>query len=122
MSLGDEIKKGIAAHGMWKNRLRGAVDTGKADVTLDAAGKDNLCEFGKWLYGSTIPATAKSHPEYETVKKLHARFHQSAAKVLAAALGGKKAEVEAMLGNTAEFTTVSGDLTRAMMAWQQKAK
>jgi len=30
--------------------------------------------------------------------------------------------VEAMLGNTAEFTTVSGDLTRAMMAWQQKAK
>jgi hypothetical protein len=41
--------------------------------------------------------------------------------VLTAATGGKRAEAEAMLGSSGEFTTVSADLTRAMTAWKGKA-
>ena len=122
MSLADEISKAIGAHGLWKQRLRGAIDSGKSDVSAADAAKDNLCEFGKWLYGPAVSAADKTMPEYQAVKGLHARFHQCAAKVLAAALAGKKSEAEAMLGNTAEFATISGDLTRAMMAWKGKAK
>jgi hypothetical protein len=107
---------------MWKQRLRSAIDKGKSDFTVDAVGRDNVCEFGKWLYGPTVPAVNKSMPEYEAVKSLHARFHTSAARVLAAALGGGKAEAEAMLDTSAEFSHISGEFTRAMMAWKTKAE
>ena len=32
MSLQDEITKAIGAHGVWKMRLRTAIDVGKADA------------------------------------------------------------------------------------------
>ncbi len=120
MSLPDEINKAIGAHGMWKARLRSAVDTGKSEFAVETVAKDNQCDFGKWLYGSTLTAADKGSPEYKAVKELHAKFHLSASKVLRDALGGKKADAEAQLAPTGEFASISGQLTRAMTAWKAK--
>ena len=41
MALDDEITKAIGAHGVWKMRLRSAIDSGKADADPVEVGKDN---------------------------------------------------------------------------------
>src|SRR3989304_634747 len=116
MSFEDEITKAIGAHGMWKNRLRSAIDNRKADANpLDVA-KDNGCPFGQWLYGSTIPATARASADYTSVRKLHADFHKCAAKVLECGSSGQKAQADALRGG--ESTKIAGDLRRAMIKWK----
>ncbi len=121
MSLAEEISKAIGAHGMWKQRLRSAIDSGKSEFTPDAVAKDNACDFGQWLYGSSLSAADKASAEYKSVKDLHAQFHQCASSVLSCAIAGKKADAESMMGNSGKFTTTSGELTRAMMTWKAKA-
>jgi hypothetical protein len=116
MAFEDEITKAIGAHGMWKMRLRSAIDGGKADANPIEVAKDNACAFGQWLYGSTIPATARTTLDYTTVRKLHTEFHKCAAKVLECVSNGKKAQADALM--VGEYTKISGDLTAAMMKWK----
>lgn len=120
MSLADEITKAIGAHGMWKTRLRRAIETGKSEFSAETLAKDNLCDFGKWLYGATLTAADKAAPDYQSVKSLHAHFHQAASKVLKKALSGNRAEGETLVTGSGEFATVSADLTRAMTSWKGK--
>ena len=63
MSLHDEITKAIGAHGVWKMRLRTAIETGKADANAADVAKDNACAFGQWLYSSAIPAAARTRAD-----------------------------------------------------------
>jgi len=119
MSLKEEIDKAVGAHSAWKQRLKGAIDTGKSEVTVDNAAKDNVCPFGQWLYGTTIAAGAKGLPGYNEVRTIHANFHKAAAAILDLALKGKKAEATALMGVTAEYSKVSAQLTQAMMKWQK---
>jgi hypothetical protein len=121
MSLKEEITKAIGAHGMWKARLRTAIDTGKSDVTAADVGKDNACAFGQWLYGSTLDPAARSSGDFKEVQKLHAEFHKVASQVLQLALQGKKAEADKMMVQDSVFSDVSGRLTSAMMHWQKSA-
>ena len=116
MSFEDEITKAIGAHGMWKNRLRSAIDSGKADANPVDVAKDNGCPFGQWLYSSTVPATARASADYSSVRKLHADFHKCAAKVLECVTHGHKAQADALMAG--EYTKVSTDLTTAMMKWK----
>jgi len=90
MALKEEITKAIGAHGMWKARLRTAIDTGKSDTNVADAGKDNGCGFGQWLYGPTIEAAAKGGADFKEVQKLHAEFHKAAAQVLQLAFAGEE--------------------------------
>jgi methyl-accepting chemotaxis protein len=118
MTLKEEITKAIGAHGMWKARLRTAIDTGKSDTNVTDAGKDNGSAFGQWLYGPTIEAAAKGGGDFKEVQKLHAEFHKAAAQVLQLALQGKKTEAEKLLAH-GSFADVSAQLTSAMMRWQK---
>ena len=54
MSLQEEIAKALGAHGVWKMRLKTAIDTGKADAQAADVAKDNVCAFGQWLYGASL--------------------------------------------------------------------
>ncbi len=117
MSTKEQIKKAIGAHGMWKSRLAAAIDTGKSEFTVDAVRKDNACDFGRWLYGADIPAAAKQLPDYETCRRLHADFHQTAAEVLSMAVAGKKSEAQKAMAATSKFAATSASLTSAMMKW-----
>lgn len=120
MMHGEEINKAIGAHGMWKQRLRDAIHAGTSEFKVDNVVKDNLCDFGKWLYGPGLSATDKATAEYQAVKGLHAQFHQCASKVLQCAVGGKRAEAESLMSNAGEFAAISSQLTHAMMAWKAK--
>ena len=115
MSIQQEISKAIGAHGMWKSRLKGAINSGKSDASVAVVCQDNQCEFGKWLYALDPQAKASSH--WQCVKALHADFHKEAAQVLGLALAGKKAEAEAGLSDKSPFTAVSMKLTVEMMNW-----
>lgn len=88
MSTQDAIKAGIAAHGMWKQRLSDAIINGKSDWKPATVKLDNQCEFGKWLLSCS--PQEKSSPYFAKIKDLHAQFHEEAGKVLDLALRGKK--------------------------------
>jgi len=109
----EKIKKAIAAHGAWKDRLNTAIATGKLEMPIPNVKADNLCEFGKWLYGDAAALT--SSDRYGKVKELHAHFHRAAGAVAELAVAGRKAEAEAALAG--EYTAVSTKLTGEMTDW-----
>lgn len=115
-----EIDKAIAAHGMWKVRLKSAISTGTSEVPVATIRVDNQCPFGKWLYGETLSASDKATPSYKAVKDLHAEFHKVAAKVAELAVSGKKDDAENILSQ--EFAAASVKLTAAMMEWKKTSK
>lgn len=116
MNLEDEISKAIGAHGMWKMRLRAAIDSGKADGDPAEVAKDNACAFGQWLHGATITPAMRASADYAQVRKLHADFHKCAAKVLAHVKHGQKTQADALMAS--DYSKISSELTTAMMKWR----
>ncbi len=116
-----QINNAIAAHGTWKLRLADAIDKGSFEMTAEQVAVDNRCAFGTWLHGVELPAADKATDSYRTVLKLHADFHREAAAVLRLALAGKKEEAKDALAPGSAYAHTSAELTRAMMAWRQRA-
>lgn len=116
MYFQDEITRAITAHAMWKTRLLAAIDSGMTEIKPVNAAKDNLCEFGQWLYGATVPAAARGSADYEIVRGLHADFHKCAARVLQYVVGGQTAQAKALMAS--EYARISDDLTAAMTKWR----
>lgn len=113
----DQIARAIGAHGLWKERLRRAIENGHIEVSVDQARVDNACEFGQWLYslGSELERS-----EYaQKVRALHAKFHLEAAAVLEFALSGQKAQAQKSMEMGGPFNAVSMELIRAMIEWQK---
>ncbi len=50
----EEITKAIGMHGIWKLRLKQAIDLGSSEFSVEHISPDNECAFGKWLY-SLLP-------------------------------------------------------------------
>lgn len=117
MSVHDEIDKAISAHGMWKQKLRSAIDTGESESTPDKVKMDNNCAFGKWLH-QRIDSSAKSSPFYSEIVGLHASFHKEAGTILDLALKGEKEQANELMGISKDFAKYSGALTRKMKEWQ----
>jgi len=117
----DEIGAAIGAHGKWKVRLADAIEAGTFDLTVEQVKADNLCAFGKWLHGAEIPAGEKLADSYKTVLRLHAEFHREAANVLGLALAHEKEQALKALAPDSPYGHASAALTRAMMAWRQRA-
>lgn len=115
-TMDDEITRAIGAHGNWKRRLHDAIATGKSEYTAARATADNVCDFGKWLYG--LPMNDRTTPDWRKVQQAHAAFHSEAGQVLSAAIGGNKAEAERRMSAAGNFAKVSADLTSAMMTWR----
>lgn len=115
MAKSDEIQKAIGAHGMWKVRLRSAINTGTSEWTVPQVKVDNQCEFGKWLH--SLPDHEKKSGKWGEIREMHARFHEEAAKILDCALTGKKEAASKGLEVSSEFSKLSSSLTGAMMSW-----
>lgn len=122
MGLEDEIKNAIGDHGIWKKKLKSAVDTGKIDVTISTIRSDHNCDFGKWLHMPSTIESQKNSKHYEKVHDLHAEFHEKAAMVAQLAIAGNKVTAMKMLNVNGEYVEASATLTTAMIAWLQKAK
>jgi len=117
MSTYDEIDKAIAAHGMWKQKLRVAIETGESESTPDKVKQDNNCAFGKWLH-TRIDPDAKNSPFYSEIVDLHAHFHKEAGGILELALKGEKEAANNLMAITKDFAKYSGELTQKMKKWQ----
>ena len=119
MSLKDAISKGIGAHGMWKQRLVSAINTGQSEWVPAVVCQDNQCEFGKWLYPCS--AQEKSSKHFGEVRNLHAQFHSEAAEVLKMALAKKKDEATKAIAAGSKYHLISTNLTKEMMAWKSNS-
>lgn len=118
MGTVDTLNKGISAHGLWKRRLAQAIKTATSDFTPDVVKQDNQCEFGKWLYSCS--AAEQANVYYETIKQVHAEFHQCAGCVLEKALAGNIADAEKEIGMGSKYQEISARLTTEMMKWKNE--
>lgn len=111
-----EITKAIGAHGMWKLRLKTAISSGTADLSVSKASSDCECAFGKWLHGPELDAQTRSGMPYRVVLRLHREFHHAAGQVVAAVERGNRAVAQDLLDG--EFTARSEKLVRALTKWK----
>jgi hypothetical protein len=118
MNLSDQIQAAIGAHGLWKTRLRVAIQSGESDFSVAVVKQDDQCDFGKWLRGDGPDAQAKQSPQYARCVDLHRRFHLLTAGVLALALAGKKAEASNAVDINSDFARNSAELTLHLIEWR----
>lgn len=110
----DQLNAALVAHGEWKFRLAKGIDSGCKGLEPEKIRVDNQCVFGKWLYSEkTEPYRKSSH--YETIRRLHAEFHQEAASVVSLCHRGKIAEAKQALEGV--YTERSSRLAEAIRAW-----
>ncbi|MCK5819938.1 MAG: CZB domain-containing protein [Psychromonas sp.] len=113
-----EITKAISGHGIWKNTLRNAIDTGKSSSTPEKVQHDYHCSFGKWLYVRIDPSL-KQGVFYNEIIGIHKTFHIQAAIVLTLALKGKKEEASKLIQLGSEFSKISSLLISKLTEWQE---
>lgn len=119
MSLEEEIAKAIRNHEQWKITLAAAVESGTVGAHVAEVGNDNVCAFGRWLNGSTIPNDARYDPNYIIVRFLHSKFHEYAGNVVQFLSEGRKAEAGALMASEGEYTRISDQLMATMEKWKQ---
>lgn len=113
-----EINKAIGAHGVWKVRLREAIESGASDYHPETVSADAACDFGKWLYA--IPSAERPAEFWEKVHKVHARFHQEAGKILKLALEGRRDDALAAVTDLrGDFVTTSIEMTAILSEWKK---
>jgi methyl-accepting chemotaxis protein len=108
----------IAAHAKWKFRLREAIKTGQSEWTVENVRPDDVCDFGKWL--NALSLADRMMKEWHEVKALHAKFHASAADVLASAIAGRKSEADTSMAPGGAFSDVSTKLVKAITDWKKR--
>lgn len=113
------LLKAIAAHAGWKSRLKIALINGKLDVPPDQIKADNVCDFGKFLYGPDLTAEEKSSEHYKSVKRLHAAFHLEAAQVADWCVSHQQGKAEQSMALGGNFAMASSSLTEAVTVWNQ---
>jgi len=116
-ALKEVIAKAIGAHGLWKSRLHTAIDTGRSELSVEQACKDDCCEFGNWLYSLEQPKRTK---RWECVRSSHAEFHQEAGAILRLALSRQSQEAARRMGPESQFAAISTRLTKDMMDWAKE--
>lgn len=111
-----QIQDAVNAHAGWKTRLRRAANGGEADFDVAQIRRDDVCAFGKWLYG--IPPGTVAPGRVEKIKRMHRDFHGEAARVAEMILAGRKDEAMAAFGIDAPFTNLSAALVGELSAWR----
>lgn len=113
MSVSNELREAIAAHGQWKVKFRDFM-AGKLELDANVVQQNNQCQFGKWLesHGHKLLKGA----DYDEINRLHSEFHKIAADVIRKKKSGDAAGAEHALASGGVFTTASAKLTTRIMA------
>ncbi len=119
MSIEDHIQAAIASHERWKERLSASIEQGTASAEIVEICKDDVCPFGRWLYGWSLSPAARLEPSYIIVQFLHAKFHECAGRVVRLLSEGKGAEARAMMAGDGEYGKISDQLVAALLNWMQ---
>jgi hypothetical protein len=120
VSLSEQLDAAIAAHGMWKAKLKMAITSGKIEAPIATIRADDACAFGKWL--GTLPPSLRESAHFGVVKGLHADFHRAAADVASLATTHKATEAAALMSTTGAYTKTSMSLIRAITDWKKAAQ
>lgn len=110
-----KITKAKGAHAAWKLKLSTAISLGKTDLDPQVVKCDDQCEFGKWLYGSSIEADLKTGVPYSVIRRLHAEFHVCASQVLDKINSGDLANAKTQFDS--EYDHRSSQLLKALTKW-----
>jgi hypothetical protein len=121
MNMVEEIEKALQAHRLWRAQLKEAIQTHKTDKPIGTIRANNMCAFGKWLYGSDIPSEQKKSDHYKIVTELHTEFHKIAGEVAQLAITGKTAEAEALMSTSGKYLEISSKLSSELTRWKQAA-
>lgn len=113
MGLKEEIGQAIAAHGQWKVKFRDFM-AGKLDLDASVVGKNDQCQFGKWLEGEGRKLMQKG--DYDEIYRLHSEFHKIAGGVVSKKKSGDAAGAQKDLEPQGTFTAASAALTKRMMS------
>jgi methyl-accepting chemotaxis protein len=117
MITSEQIQKAIAAHGLWKDRLKKTIETGISEFSQQQVQADNVCEFGKWLY--SLPGEDMQKGIWKEVQFAHAQFHKEAARILELALKRSKDEALAALDVTSNYRKLTGKLAILLNRWAE---
>ena len=121
MSYIEEIDNALAVHGLWKQHLKQAIETGRSEFSVSQLQADYFCDFGKWLYG--LPLVIRTTTYWTKTQKLHAEFHQEAARILGLAVNQhKKDEALRLLGPGEKYHSLSEQLGDALRQWKESLK
>ncbi len=120
MSLKQAIIKGIAAHGLWKAKLRLGIEKGRSEISSQDASQDNLCELGQWLYSEGLE-NYHHDDHYHKVKTLHASMHKVAGQTVHYIEEGDLEKAEEMLTRDGVLDNASLELVMAMRAWEESS-
>ncbi|HEX7491636.1 MAG TPA: CZB domain-containing protein [Candidatus Limnocylindrales bacterium] len=115
-NLKEQLQKAITAHGVFKVRLGQMVEAGTGEMTAAVAAADNKCPLGEWLY-TGIDASARSTPQYQNVKELHATFHHAAGEIVNLSAAHKRGEALAAMEMGSTFKQASAKLVVALSGW-----
>jgi hypothetical protein len=110
-----EITSAIGAHGLWKMRLRQAIDTGVSAYEAHLVNLPTICDFGKWFYSLAPPN--RLTPTAKKIEQLHESFHHEAALILRYATSGNKKLAEKYFEPNEKFQRVSQELVTTLMHW-----
>ncbi|MEZ5933165.1 MAG: CZB domain-containing protein [Alphaproteobacteria bacterium] len=116
--LVQQINAAIGAHGVWKLKLKTAIDLGRAEVTPDELRCDSHCAFGEWLHSDVLSESIKAGKPYQVIRRIHAEFHECAADILSHAISGRKDDAKAMFDK--DYAERSGKLTQALYKWKRE--
>ena len=100
------------AHRAWRTRLLEAIDTGKSSMSVQDAGADDRCTFGRWLHGPDM--FRDREPErWQQLHDLHEQFHRNAAHILELATTGNTSQASQRI-QALEITGVEQQLLNAL--------
>ncbi|HWS02877.1 MAG TPA: CZB domain-containing protein [Gammaproteobacteria bacterium] len=113
MSVSDELRQAIAAHGLWKVKFRDFM-AGTLDLDANVVQQNNQCQFGKWLESQGHKLLNKI--DFDEIDRLHTEFHKVAAEVIRKKKSGQNQAAEQALATGGSFTGASSQLTKRIMA------
>ena len=110
-----DLQQEILAHSGWKMRLTNYVN-GREEVNVEALGKDDHRELGKWLCGEATKYVGLK--AFADLKAKHAKFHSAAAVVARTVQSGLKEKALELLDPLkSEYARASADCVQALMAF-----
>ncbi|MBI5462627.1 MAG: CZB domain-containing protein [Gammaproteobacteria bacterium] len=113
MSVSDELRQAIAAHGLWKQKFRDFM-AGTLDLDASVVQQNNQCQFGKWLESQGHKRL--NNLDFSEIDQLHTEFHKVAAEVIRKKKAGQTQVAEQSLAAGGVFAAASAKLTSRLMA------
>jgi hypothetical protein len=118
MSREVAITNALGAHGLWVARFRRVI-AGQEKVEAAIVGRDDQCEFGKWMQ-----ADGQKHLDaasFKELRQLHQEFHRVAGALVQRVDAGDLASAKRSMELGGDFNKASAVLAQALMKAKSKA-